>query len=225
MNRARSDSRLKTKAVEISEIELNKREYLQFPLPVKVTTYPSMFLNLLHRYQVVSRLSQGCGFSVLSESSSALDVCLGVVHDLVLLSEVNLVCVLTIHTKGSVISKTGPVNDSSKVETDSHLHFVSFESLSEVAGVHSVVHLVAWVEVELEASAHLAVGVAVDSLLHVLSHVLVVIIVSEFLVELLVGRWSKRVGSLGFLLSDQLLAPNNILSKVKSIITYILFSS
>ena len=52
-----------------------------------------------------------------------------------------------------------------------------------MASIHAVVHLVAWIHIQLKAKAHLRILRVRNSILHLLSDVFVLIIVAEFLVQ------------------------------------------
>ena len=63
-----------------------------------------------------------------------------------------------------------------------YLHSCSLESLPEVGVIHTIVELVAGVDVELEACAHFAIGGPLDPALQLLPDIFVFVIVSEFFV-------------------------------------------
>ena len=58
-----------------------------------------------------------------------------------------------------------------------------------MGAVHTILHLVAWIDIELETSAHFTVSWFIDLILHDFSNVLVLIIVSKLFVQFAVALW------------------------------------
>ena len=62
-----------------------------------------------------------------------------------------------------------------------------------MGAVHAIVHLVAWINIQLETGAHFAVGWFVDLIIQDFSNVFILVIVSKLFVQFGVALWLHRV--------------------------------
>ena len=118
--------------------------------------------------------------SFLVEQDFGLEHELGVVADFVLFAEVNLVCLF------AEPLKLQRVRIGNHFCNWCYLHFLASVRLSIRGPIHSIVHLIASVEIELEVWRHGCLDLRVKSLLHLLPHVFIVVSGTELLVELLI---------------------------------------
>ena len=62
-----------------------------------------------------------------------------------------------------------------------------------MGAVHTIVHLVAWINIQLETGAHFAVSWFVDLIIQDFSNVFILVIVSKLFVQFGVALWLHRV--------------------------------